>query len=51
MIRNGGKNVSWYETFEILVNLEDSLDFIVLDDDYITSDIIGSARVSIKDML
>ena len=34
-----------------MVDVNDTIDFIVLDQDYITSDLIGSTRVSIKDML
>ena len=51
IIKNGGKNVQWYESFEFMTNFKDTIDLIVLDDDYVTSNIIGSARVAIKDML
>jgi Ca2+-dependent lipid-binding protein len=51
LIRNGGKDVSWYEPFEILVDMEDEITFIVLDDDFVSADIVGEVTAVVKDLL
>jgi len=51
LIRNGGKDVDWYEPFEILVDMDDEITFIVLDDDIVSADIVGKVTVVVKELL
>ena len=51
LIKNGGQDVSWYEPFEILVDLDDEITFIVLDDDIVAADIVGQTTAVVKELL
>jgi len=51
LIRNGGKDVNWYEPFEMLVDMDDEITFIVLDDDIVSADIVGETTAVVKDLL
>ena len=51
LMRNGGKDVSWYEPFELLVDTADEITFIVLDDDIVSADIVGEATATVSSLL